>query len=140
MKIFAAAVVVTSLLAPTMALASVNISLSGFNPTTVNSRSSFVEPGYSAFSSVDGDITGAVVVSDFASSRTYSVTDSTLESAFSSRGIVISAGSVMPYCSGPQAPGWQIGVDGGGCGGTGKLIPAGSPGCAWFTVGGCILE
>ena len=50
-----------------------------------------------------------------------------------------SISNVLPFCSGPLAPGWNVSMVGGGCGGTEVFLPAGSPGCPWFIVSGCIL-
>lgn len=136
--------VAASLLVPALAFASVDITLSG-GTVTISQGQSYSEPGYSAFSTVDGDVTGLVGVSGVDTSVgshtiTYEVTDSALDSASVSRTLIVQGGgSVMPFCSGPMAPGWQIGVAGGGCGGTEVFLPAGSPGCPWFFMSGCIL-
>ncbi len=131
-----------SLLVPSLAFASVGITLQG-GAVTVQQGHSYQEPGYSAFSSVDGDITGLVGVSGFSSAvgthtLTYSVTDSALDSAFAFRSVTIMGGGEMPFCSGPMAPGWQSGVDGGGCGGTGTVIAAGTADCPYFMASGCL--
>lgn len=129
------------------AFASVSITLSGANPAAAQQGKSFSDPGFSAFSTVDGDITNSVNTSGpdtgnvGTSFRTYSVTDSALDTASASRQVIVSGGGgTMPFCSGPMAPGWNAGLPGGGCGGTDTLIPAGAPGCAWFMFAGCILK
>lgn len=119
-------------LAPLPVFASVDITLFGANPLTVHQNSLYEEPGYSAFSSADGDVTTSVVVSNPGTAQVgtflidYSVTDSTPTTATVSRGLVVkSAEGTMPYCSGPLAPGWQVGIEGGGCGGTEIVLQAG---------------
>ncbi len=158
MKKLLALATVGMLLAPTLALASVNINLTGGN-VTVRQGQGFSEPGYSANSTVDGDVTGLVSVTGVDTSVgshtiSYNVTDSALDSATASRTFtVVSEGSLMPYCSGPSAPGWQMGLDGGGCGGTGRVVPAGATYtvgnagaiatlkvCPFWFVGGCLVK
>lgn len=48
--------------------------------------------------------------------------------------------NLMPFCSGPMAPGWQAGVVGGGCGGTDVVLEPGTEGCPFWFVGGCIKQ
>lgn len=146
MKKLLAFSVLGAVLVPSLAFASVGITLTG-GTVTVQQGASYQEPGYSANSTVDGDITGAVSVSGITTATpgshtiTYSVTDSALDSATAFRSLeVIGSGGAMPYCSGPNAPGWQVGVDGGGCGGTGTVIAAGTDGCPFWYVGGCLLK
>lgn len=80
--------------------------------------------------SVDGINEGAI--------GSYSLMGDLLDHAITAS--AASSGSLMPYCSGPMAPGWQQGIAGGGCGGTGVTIPAGAPGCPYFMASGCIKE
>lgn len=156
MKKILSIVLGVAVLLPSIAFASVGITLTGGN-VVITQGQSYSEPGYSAFSTVDGNITSLVNVSGGGSTVGtytigYSVTDSTLASASASRTLTIrGSGSVMPFCSGPMAPGWQVGIDGGGCGGHGHFIPSGtsySPAgvsgkpvtCpAWFPSG-CITQ
>ena len=134
-----------SLLVPGLAFASVGITLSG-GSVTISQGTSYNEPGYSALSTTDGDVTSLVSVSGISAAVgshtiTYSVTDSALDSATAFRTLTVQGGgSVMPFCSGPMAPGWQIGVAGGGCGGTEVWVPAGSAGCPFWFVGGCVVK
>lgn len=119
------------LLAPMLAFASVGITLTGGN-VTVSQGQTYNEPGYSAFSTFDGNITSNVAVSGVDTSVgshtiSYNVTDSNLDSASAFRTLtVLSSGSLMPFCSGPMAPGWNVGLSGGGCGGTGMVVMAGA--------------
>lgn len=139
-----------ALLAPSFAFASVSIDLSG-GPVTVSQGHSYNEPGYSAFSTVDGDITGSVNVSVPDTSLPgvfqvgYDVADSALDTATAFRTLtVVGGGGTMPFCSGPLAPGWHMGVDGGGCGGWGTLIlpgqALGSYTCPIFVLMGCLIK
>jgi hypothetical protein len=49
-------------------------------------------------------------------------------------------GGTLPYCSGPSAPGWHMGLPDGGCGGKDMIIvPAGTDGCAWYIFNGCVI-
>lgn len=147
MKKFIAVLAGVSLLLPALALADVSIDLSGGN-VIVQQGQSYTEPGYSANSTVDGDITSDVSVSNPGTSAagsftiTYAVTDSTWTSAFASRGLtVVAGGGTEPYCSSPTAPGWRSGLADGGCGGAKMhVVPAGSPGCPFFLSQGCLIK
>lgn len=132
MKKIITAIATGAMLLPMAAFASVDLTLFGADPVTVLQGQSYSEPGYSANSSVDGDITSLVSVSSVDTSVSgsftidYSVTDSALDTATAQRGLIVaSGGGTMPYCSGPLAPGWQAGVAGGGCGGTEIVLRAG---------------
>lgn len=150
MKKYIALSVLVSVLVPSLAFASVGITLSGPNPAPATQGQGFNEPGFAAFSTVDGDVTSLVTVSgpDTSSagnsSRTYSVTDSALDSASVTRGVTVSGtGGSLLFCSGPMAPGYQIGVVGGGCGGTSTYVFYGAPlgdgtNCEFFA--GCMIE
>lgn len=123
---------------PVAAFADTSITLSGANPQTVSQGSVYIDPGYSAFSTVDGDITSSVITSSVDTSvsgtteRDYSVTDSTGDSASAVRSIDVSGGGdTMPYCSSPSAPGWNVSLPDGGCGGSEIFVPSG----ASYTVG-----
>lgn len=137
--------ILTILSIPAFAFASVGITLTG-GSVTIQSGQSYVEPGYSALSTFDGDVSGSVLVSGIDTSVgshtiTYGVTDSNLDSATAFRTLTVaSVGSLMPFCSGPMAPGWQQGVAGGGCGGTGMTVPAGSTGCPFWFPNGCLKQ
>lgn len=138
-------VVGVALFAPLFALASVDLTLNG-GSVTVRQGAAYNEPGFTANSTVDGNITNLVSVSNpgTGSSGTfsvnYAVTDSALDSAFASRTLIVqSSDSLMPFCSGPMAPGWHVGVAGGGCGGTQVFVPAGTGACPFWFTGGCIL-
>jgi hypothetical protein len=52
-------------------------------------------------------------------------------------------GGAEPYCSSPTAPGWQVGLIGGGCGGTQIFVPRGETlngfYCSDMFTAGCIL-
>lgn len=54
-----------------------------------------------------------------------------------------SQGGTEPWCSSPTAPGWQVGLVGGGCGGTSIFVPRGQTmggfTCPDAFVAGCIL-
>ena len=121
-------------LVPALAFASVGITLSGGNPDSVRVGTTYSDPGYSANSSFDGDITGSVSFSGVNTSvrgttvRTYTVTDSNGDTATASRTVLVwgDGGSTQPYCSGPTAPGWRTDLPGGGCGGTAHWFPTGS--------------
>lgn len=125
-KITILATVLTALVfaGPALASADVSITLNGANPVTLTAGSPFVEPGFTAFSTVDGDISSQVsetpvntsTVGD--STVNYSVTDSALDTATASRGVVVTSngGGGLIYCSGPMAPGYVAGTPGGGCG------------------------
>ena len=52
----------------------------------------------------------------------------------------VASGGSMPYCSGPEAPGWIEGIPGGGCGGTATHVQAGSEGCPFWFPAGCMKE
>ena len=119
------AVLAFSFLIPAAAFAdsTVSISLLGANPQTVYAGNSYVEPGFTAVSSTDGDITDSVIASFVNMSvpgwtdRQYIVTDSTGADASADRSIdVLGTGGAMPFCSGPSAPGWNVSLPGGGCG------------------------
>lgn len=121
------------LFAPFAAFASVGITLQG-GSVTVPQGQSYVEPGYSAFSTVDGDITNQVVVSNPGTSQVgdftvgYSVTDSDSDSASAFRDLTITqsnSGGDMLFCSGSMAPGWHVDEVGGGCGSTKTFYQAG---------------
>jgi len=138
------AVAVMALLS--VSFAAVDINLVG-GSVSVQQGSSYSEPGYSAFSTVDGDVTGNVAVSNPGTGAVgtflvgYSVTDSNLDTATAFRSLTVTGGSsVMPYCSGPMAPGWRAGVAGGGCGGTDTTVAAGTEGCPWFFFSGCMVK
>jgi hypothetical protein len=143
-------------LGPVAAFADANITLIGSNPDHVYTGHSYIDPGYSAFSTVDGDITKSVVTSLVNTAnggwttRSYSVTDSEGIEATASRRIEVrgSSSGTMPYCSGPMAPGWRIGEIGGGCGEQGVFIESGRSAVvrgelktcpAWFPSG-CIVN
>lgn len=145
-KVIAAVVGVSLLAAALPAFASVDLSLVG-GTVTVQQGQSYVEPGYSANSTVDGDITGSVVVDGINTSVIgthvigYSVTDSALSSAFASRTVMVAGGGgTLPYCSGPTAPGWRADLADGGCGGPKMtVVAAGTPGCGYWMVLGCVI-
>lgn len=118
--------VLSVLVLPTAALASVSISLSG-GAVTLSSGQNYSEPGYSAFSTVDGNVTSSVNVTGGVNASQpgtyvigYSVTDSALDSDFASRLVTVEGigGGDMPFCSGPMAPGWNVSLPDGGCGGS----------------------
>jgi len=146
---------VALMVSPALAAASVDISLYGANPQTVRAGTVYSDPGYSAFSTVDGDLTSLVSFSAVDTnhagwtSRSYSVSDSMGDTASASRSIfVAAAGGTMPYCSGPMAPGWNVSLPGGGCGGAGIVIPAGHSAmihgnlaeCPFWYPSGCLVE
>lgn len=150
MKKLIGSIVVLGFLVPMFAFASVNITLNGSNPVEVTGNS-YNEPGYSANSTVDGNITSSVVTSGLIRSATqgnlytvnYSVTDSALSTASASRTIIFSTGGGMPYCSGPMAPGWQVGVSGGGCSRASIMVNPGETvqgfKCPEYIMTGCRL-
>lgn len=114
-------VLIGLLLFPAVSFASVNVTLQGANPDSVRINQVYVDPGYNAFSSTDGDITGDVNYTDTHTNtgfeRNYSVTDSNLDTANASRNILVIAngGDGMPWCSGPLAPGYNVSLPHGGC-------------------------
>lgn len=162
-KIFSALFVV-ALFAPTLAFASVGITLNGANPQTVIAGQTYVDPGFSALSTVNGDVTANVSASTVNTavagntSRTYSVSDidntdplnPVTSTATATRDItVMGTGGSLLFCSGPEAPGYTVGVMGGGCGGSTMFVPFGHALTASFgtTVGdvcqfaqGCMVE
>lgn len=126
MKKYIASAAVVSLLAPFLAFAApvdvVSITLSGPNPVTVNQGQSYNEPGFSANSTVDGNITGSVVSSRVDTSHAgntsvnYFVTDSLFNTASASRSVtVMGGGGGLIFCSGPMAPGYRVDLPNGGC-------------------------
>lgn len=127
MKKFIAAFSVVSVLVPSLAFASVSITLTG-GAVTVSQGHGYSEPGYSANSTVDGDITGLVNVSvpDFSLPGTYtvgySVMDSVLDGVSAGRTVTVRGGGEMPFCSNPFAPGWNVNLPNGGCGGTSSYV------------------
>jgi hypothetical protein len=143
------------LVSPVFAFADVSITLYGLNPDTVQQGTIYVDPGYSALSTVDGDLTSSVVTSPVDTdqagtvSEDYSVTDSTGDTADALRTInVQGSGGTVPYCSGPLAPGWNVSLPGGGCGGTGVFIQPGQSAMvdgkltecpSWFPAG-CLAQ
>lgn len=149
MKKLIGSLILIGALVPSLAFASVSITLNGLNPIEVTS--SYNEPGYTANSTVDGDVTSSVVSSGLVRSATqgnlytvnYSVKDSALSTAFASRAVVFSTGGGMPYCSGPMAEGWQTGVEGGGCSRAAITLNAGEIKdgffCPVFFTSGCRL-
>lgn len=113
---------------------------------SVTQNTPFVDPGFSAFSTTDGDITSSVLISPVDTgvpgdtSRDYSVTDSTGATADETRDItVVSAptGGALLYCSGPEAPGYTVGVMGGGCGGSTMFVPFNGDTCTFMQ--GCMM-
>lgn len=133
MKKFAAILVSVLAFAPMFALASVNIDLSG-GAVSVTRGSSYVEPGYSALSTIDGDVTGNVSVTNPGTGTVgkftilYSVTDSALDTATASRDLtVMGGGSGMIFCSGPMAPGWNTSLPDGGCNSQTQFVSFGGP-------------
>lgn len=101
-KFLALSLALVSVFAPAAAFASVDITLQGGSVSLYQGQS-YVEPGYSANSSVDGDITNSVTASSVDTNhpgnitRDYSVTDSALDTATASRNIQIKGlGSSMP--------------------------------------------
>lgn len=131
MKKLVGSLIILGVLVPSLAFASVDITLQGSNPTEVQGAS-YVEPGYTANSTVDGNITSSVVSSGLQRTTTgnvytvdYSVVDSALSTASASRTVIFSTGGTMPYCSGPMAPGWQTGVVDGGCSRASIVLNAG---------------
>lgn len=133
-SIVAGSIVLASLLAPAFAFADVSITLQGPNPVTVQAGQPFVEPGFTALSDVDGDITSQVVTTPVHTniagntSENYFVTDSTLATASASRGVdVQGGGGGLIFCSGPMAPGYNVGLAGGGCGGSTTYVPYNAP-------------
>lgn len=141
--------VLSGILVPSLALASVDITLNGSNPFEVTSTS-YNEPGYTANSTVDGDVTSSVTSSGLQRTSVgnvytvnYSVTDSALSTTNASRTVVFNTGGSMPYCSGPMAPGWQVGVNGGGCSRASITVNPGETKdgfyCPMFFTSGCRL-
>lgn len=133
MKKILTAVISAAVLVPMFAFASVDINLLGGSVTVVRGTS-YVEPGYSANSTVDGNITGNVSVTNPGTLVpgsfliTYNVTDSVLDSATASRGLtVLGSGGGMIFCSGPLAPGWNTSVPDGNCGSKTLFVPFNSP-------------
>lgn len=80
--------------------------------------------------SVDGISQGAI--------GSYSLLGDLVDHSISA--FAVSQGSLMPFCSGPMAPGWQMGVVGGGCGGRQVWVAAGTSDCPFWFVGGCVKE
>lgn len=123
-NIFAAAALSALMFAaPFMASASVGISLVG-GSVLVQQYSPFVEPGFSAFSTTDGDVTADVSASSVNTSvagnavRYYSVTDSDELTATAQRSItIIGASATQTWCSSPTAPGYNVSLPHGGCAG-----------------------
>ena len=107
----------------------VSIDLTG-GSVTIQQGAQYIEPGYSALSSVDGDITSQVAASTVSTAqvgttgRTYTVTDSlgTIASAFRSIS-VFGIGGTAPFCSSPLAPGWNVSLPDGGCGSSSIQVP-----------------
>lgn len=122
MKTVTSMFVAFSLLVAVPVFASVDINLVG-GTVTVEQGKSYNEPGYSAFSTTDGDVTGQVqsyapatnVPGDYFVE--YEVTDSALDYAYAARQftVVAPAAGQMFFCSGPMAPGWTVGLVNGGC-------------------------
>ncbi len=147
MKYLASLALALTLVAfPAASFAAVDITLFGANPVTMFYGQSYSEPGYSANSTVDGDITGSVSIAGVNGSVgthtiTYSVTDSALDTALAFRTLRVFSSEGTPiWCSGPTAPGWQNGLVGGGCGGTEVFLKPGEGDCpAWFPMG-CISK
>ncbi len=55
----------------------------------------------------------------------------------------IVGGGTMPFCSGPMAPGWNVSLPGGGCGGTATYIPkttGTSSICPDWFPNGCVIQ
>jgi hypothetical protein len=48
-------------------------------------------------------------------------------------------GAGMIYCSGPEAPGWNVSLPDGGCGSSETYLPPGSPQCPIFDRQGCMV-
>jgi hypothetical protein len=84
--------------------------------------------------SLDGTSVGPVGSVDFTGIDADAVTH-TLDVSATSIG-----GGQLPYCSGPMAPGWNVSLPGGGCGGTAKWVPAGSDGCPFWFPEGCMEQ
>lgn len=77
----------------------------GYKITSVSVDGSDVgTPGEVDFTGVDGD-----------------TVDHTIDVSAGSMG-----GGTLPYCSGPMAPGWNVSLPGGGCGGTEVWIASGA--------------
>jgi hypothetical protein len=149
MKKIIGALTVLSVLVPSLAFASVNISLVG-GGVTVPQGQTFVEPGFSAFSTLDGDVTGQVAVTNPGTSQVgdftvgYFVTDSNNDSASAARDLTVTGGAGMIPCSGPMAYGWNVSLPGGGCPGQtstfvqfNHALPDGTP-CEFFS--GCMVK
>jgi hypothetical protein len=132
-----------SLLAPAIALADVSITLHG-GPVTVQQGQTFVEPGFTALSSNLGDVTGGVFASPVDTSvagdtvRTYSYgPDLFGDSASAARDVAVVRGSgSFLFCSGPLAPGFNVSLPHGGCGGP-NWVPFNGTSCLFNQ--GCIL-
>ena len=51
------------------------------------------------------------------------------------------AGAGLPFCSGPMAPGWNVGLPGGGCGGSTLMFEPYSSGlCPFIDQQGCMVN
>lgn len=143
---------VAVLLFPAVSFASVSITVNGANPATVSVGHSFNDPGVTAISTVDGDISSSVISTGVDTSSIgvqsdiYSVIDSALDTASAVRTVdVIGGGAGQLWCSGPTAPGWNTNLPDGGCGhhvDSGSLLLFGSTSfiCpAWYPAG-CVIK
>lgn len=121
MKKLLGVLAVSSMLIPSLAFASVGITLDG-GSVRVQAGTPYFEPGYSALSTDDGDVTNLVIASAVNTNilgdttRSYDVTDSVLSTASAFRNITVYAsGGTMLWCSNEMAPGWTVGLPNGGC-------------------------
>lgn len=103
-----------------------------------------VDSGYTLSDvSVDGVSQGAVGAVDF----TGTAGDTVDHTIVASAQIVAPTGGTAPWCSGPSAPGWNVGEVGGGCGGTDTFVLPGQTemidglpfDCPTAFVGGCMV-
>lgn len=133
-KLISVLSVLSVLVLPAVASASVDLTLQG-GAVVMSASQSYSEPGYSAFSSFDGNITNLVQVSGlpsqlFAGNYTinYFVVDSNLDTANASRNLTVHAtGGNLLWCSGPMAPGWNVSIPDGGCGGNQRWVAYNQP-------------
>lgn len=155
-KIFSAFVVVALFVAPTLAFADVGITLNGANPQTVFQNQPYVDPGFNAFSTVNGNVTASVVTSDVNTlaagntSRIYSITDvdntdplnPVTSTAETTRDIIVqSIGGSLLYCSSQMAPGYTVGQPHGGANcpqSTPTWVPFNGVSCAFMQ--GCMIK
>lgn len=153
-KLIATGLTIATMAFPALALASVDITLTG-GSVSFQAGDVYSEPGYSALSTTDGVVTGSVVTSNNINqmmagtySVNYNVTDSALDSDSEVRSVSVynvpevsvSGGSsgAQPFCSSPMAPGWNVSLPGGGCGGTATFLLPGQEDCPTWYFMGCV--